>query len=76
MVPFEDEEDEPILGGLDLTPPATSIPLVGLREEEQLALTMKASMDTIREEQATKVASFIYDRPASSSFFLYFLFFV
>lgn len=53
----EEEEDKPILGGLDLTPLAADILLAGLSEEEQLALTVKASIDIIREEQ---VARFIY----------------
>lgn len=50
-----------------------------LSEEEQLALALKASMDTI--QQAAQVASSIYDPalgiffyPFSSFFILYFLF--
>lgn len=46
----EEEEDEPSLGGLNLTPLAIDIPLTGLSEEQQLALAIKASVDTIQEE--------------------------
>lgn len=59
MPPTEGEEDESILGDLDLTPPAVSIPLAGLREEEQLATAMKVFMDTIRKERASWMASFL-----------------
>lgn len=55
-------------GGMDLTPPAADIPLVSLRQDEQLTLAVKASTATIREERATRVTSFIYDRPAGTRF--------
>lgn len=50
-----------MLGGIDINLPPTNIPMEGLSEEEQMALALKASMDRIREEQATQIASFIYD---------------
>lgn len=53
------------------------VPLEGLREEEQLAIVLKASVDTVLEEQMAHVASFIYDRAPGSllvSFFFLFLF--
>lgn len=62
MPPAEEEEDESILGDLDLTHPTASILLAGLSEEEQLALAVNASMHPIRGERAARVASFIYDR--------------
>lgn len=65
MPPVEEEEDEPIFRDLDLTPPAISIHLARLSKEEQLALAVKASMETIREERAAWVTSFIHDRAAA-----------
>lgn len=48
-------------------------PLVeGLSKEEQLALALKASMDTAREEQAERVVSFIHDR-APGNLLVFFL---
>lgn len=46
----EEEEDESILGGIDLTPPAIDIPLMGLSEEELLPLAVKASIDSVQEK--------------------------
>lgn len=47
-----EEEEDSILGGVDITPPSINVPVDGLDEEEQVALALKASMDTAREEQA------------------------
>lgn len=59
----EEEKDEVIPGGIDLAPQATNITLASLSEEEQSELIVKASTNTVREEQVGRVASFIYDRP-------------
>lgn len=40
--------------------------MVELSEEEHIALSLKVSMDSIWEEQATWVVSFIYDQTAST----------
>lgn len=50
-------------GGFRLDSPATNIPLAGLSEEEQLALAIKASIDTIREEREARVANLIMTVP-------------
>lgn len=47
----EEEEDEPLLGGLDLTPLSIDIPLVELSEEEQLAFAVRASNDTYEKSE-------------------------
>lgn len=40
--------------------------MVELSEEEHIALSLKVSMDSIWEEQATWVVSFIYDQTVST----------
>lgn len=44
-----------------LPPIAANVLTGGLSEEEQLALAVKASLDTIREERAAWVASLMYN---------------
>lgn len=46
----EEEVEEVILEGVGLTPRTTDIPLASLSEDKQLALTVKASIDTVWEE--------------------------
>lgn len=54
-------EEEPMLGGSGINLPATDIAVEGLIKEEQVALALKASVDTIQEEQVARVASLIYN---------------
>lgn len=61
MASIEEEENEPILGS-EPTFSAMGILIEGLSEQEQLPLAVKAFFNTIREEKATRVASFVYDR--------------
>lgn len=44
LIPEEDEQ--PILGGANIIPPFINEPVKGLDEEEHVAITIKASMDT------------------------------
>lgn len=71
----EEEEEEPILGGDDIIPPNTDVPMEGLNEEEQLAIALKAYVDTTLEEQVAPAESFIYGRaPGNRPFLSLFLF--
>lgn len=61
---IEEEEEEIFLEDVDPTLPAAHVPLASLSEKEQLMLALKASIDTVREEQTARVASFSFDRLA------------
>lgn len=61
--PTPEEEEEEMPEDIGYALPATDVPPANLSEEEQLALALRASINTVREEQATRVASFIFDRP-------------
>lgn len=63
------EEEEPVLQGV-----AVDVPMEGLDEEEQLAIALKASVDTALEEEAARVGSFIYNRAPSYPFLFFFIF--
>lgn len=63
------EKEELVLEGV-----AIDVLVEGLGEEEQLAIALKASIDTALEEHAARVASFIYDRIPGSLPFRFFLF--
>lgn len=60
----EEEEEEEMPEDISHALPAADVPLASLSEEEQLALALRASIDTVREEQAAHVANFIFDQPA------------
>lgn len=51
---FRSEEEEPISRGVDIILPPLGVPVGELTEEEQLALALKASVDTASEERALK----------------------
>lgn len=58
---------------MDVTLPSAAIDVLskGLSEAEQLALSVKASLDTIREEQAAWMAKLIYVQGPSSICFAF-----
>lgn len=62
--PVPEEKEEVLPEDISHALPAADVPLASLSEEEQLPLDLKASIDIVREEQAVRVASFIFDRPA------------
>lgn len=61
LAPEEEEMPEDISHAL----PATDVPLASLNEKEHLAFALRASIDTVWEEQAVRLASFIFDRSAA-----------
>lgn len=61
MPVVEEEEDEPIMGESKPTLSAADIPIEGQKRGRAVGSCCKASIDTIVEEQAAQVASFIYE---------------
>lgn len=74
--PFIIEEEEgPILGGEDIIPLPTNVHVEGIKQRRTTSFCPQN--DTALEEQATRAASFIYDRAPGSypSLFVIFFFF-
>lgn len=60
-IPVPEEEEEVFPEDISPALPTVDVPLASLSEEEQLALALKASIDTVWEEQAAHLASFNFD---------------